>query len=269
MERIGLQPLAAELAAIDAIGTSARVPGAFVRLAILGVRTLVLPVVTADADPPEGWRWPSVRADLARLAATVPRRARHPRRHSRAVRALRHDAAPRSPTIPAAAQAGSEVFQLEASGRARSDWRCSCRYRGDAQPHGFDSPERSFRVRLAPVATWIWRRSPRVIVNQVWYMEALAKLTASVPVARWKRLIKAALLDEYAPYLGKCVRGRRVRLPRRHAQWAQGQPAALGARRPCPRRVDGGMWSARLVERHSSPTRARMAGDRESAGRAR
>ena len=53
-----------------------------------------------------------------------------------------------------------------------------------------------------------WQRglgveSPRVIVNQVSYMEALAKLTTSVPVARWKRYMKAALLDEYAPYLGK------------------------------------------------------------------
>ena len=53
VERIGLQPLAAELAAIDAISTSAQVPGAFVRLTILGVRTPVLPVVAADADRPD------------------------------------------------------------------------------------------------------------------------------------------------------------------------------------------------------------------------
>ncbi len=51
--RQGLRPLAEELAAIDAAATAADVTRLFARLALLGVRTPVVPGVVADAERPQ------------------------------------------------------------------------------------------------------------------------------------------------------------------------------------------------------------------------
>ncbi len=89
-----------------------------------------------------------------------------------------------------------------------------------------------------------WQRglgveSPRVIVNQVSYMEALARLTTSVPVARWRRYLKAALLDEYAPYLGKAFVDAEFAFRGTTLNGRQANSAAMGTRRRCPQRLDG------------------------------
>ena len=205
VERLGLQPLAAELAAIDGISTSAQVPGGFVRPALLGVRTPVLPVVAADADRPgvmalavrqgglglpgrdyyleEGATYAATREQYARYVTTLLTLA----------------------SDPAAAHAGSEVLQLEAD-LARAQWTAVQSRDRVAMHNPMESASLGTRF---PGFDWRqWQRglgveSPRVIVNQISYMEALARLTASVPVERWKGYMKAALLDAYAPYLGK------------------------------------------------------------------
>ena len=262
VERIGLQPLAAELAAIDAISTGAQVPGAFVRLAVLGVRTPVLPVVAADADHPDvmalavrqgGLGLPGRDYYLEEGATYVATRDQYARYVSTLL-ALAND--------PAAAQAGAEVLQLE-SDLARAQWSAVQSRDRVAMHNPMESDSLSTRF---PGFDWRqWQRglgveSPRVIVNQVSYMEALARLTTSVPVARWKRYLKAALLDQYAPYLGKAfvdaefafrgatLNGRKANPPR----WERAVDALNASM--------GHVVGEAYVDRHFPPeSRARMA----------
>ena len=168
VERIGLQPLAAELAAIDAISASGQVPGAFVRLAILGVSTCATggrgrrrPAGRHGAGGPPGRARPA----WPRL---LPRRGRH---HA----ATREQYARYVTTLltlandPAAAQAGSEVLQLEAE-LARAQWSAVQSRDRVAKHNPMESDSLGTKF---PGFDWRqWQRglgveSPRVIVNQI------------------------------------------------------------------------------------------------------
>ena len=109
--------------------------------------------------------------------------------------------------------------------------------------------------------------APAVIVNQVSYVEALAKLTTSIPVPRWKAYLKAALLDRYAPYLsrafvdaefsfrGTTLGGRKANLPR----WRRAIEAINASM--------GHVMAQAYVERHfpAGLARPHVAPDREPA----
>ena len=272
VERIGLQPLAAELAAIDAISASGQVPGGFVRLAVLGVVIPVLPVVAADADRPdvmalavrqgglglpgrdyyleEGATYAATREQYARYVTTLLTLA----------------------TNPAAAQAGSEFLQLEAE-LARAQWSAVQSRDRVAMHNPMDSDSLGTRFPGFDWRQWqrglgvesAARHGQRVRSR---YMEALAKLTTSVPVARWKRYMKAALLDEYAPYLGKPFVDAEFAFRGATLNGRKANPPRLGARRRCPQRVDGAC-GRRGLHRTALPARvtgAHGAADREPAG---
>lgn len=160
-----------------------------------------------------------------------------------------------------AATAGTEALALETD-LARLQWTPVQSRDRRAMHNPIKTAELGSRYSGFEWPVWLRGlgvEGPMVIVNQVSYVEAVATLTTSVPVPRWKVYLKAALLDRYAPYLsrsfvdaefafrGTTLGGRKANLPR----WRRAIDAINASM--------GHVMAQTYVERHFPPaSRERM-----------
>ena len=265
MERLGIAPLAAELAAIDALATPADVAAAMGRLIRIGVGMPVVAFVRPDARDAtrylpyltqEGLGLPDrdyYLADDADLAAV--REAY--RAHLATLLRLAGD-----PDGAAEADAQA-VFDLETA-LARAQWSRVDNRDALKTYHPFDT---AGLAALAPgfdtaaflAATGLAGRSAVVVVRQPDYLAAFGALLASTPRPTWRAYLRTRLLAAYAPLLsrafvearfafaGTVLRGTPENLPR----WKRGVALVEEAL--------GEALGRRYVERHFPPAhKARM-----------
>ena len=224
LERLGLAPLAAELAAIDAVANVAQLAGAFARLDRIGVAvpfglyvgqddrdaTRYVPVLAqAGLGLPDrdyylllkDAKFRGVRAKyvtyLARLLALAATVGGHARADSHA------DAAARART-DAGADARA-VLALETA-LARAQWS---EVENRDPIKGYNPVALADLPALLPAldmaryaaAAGLDGRAATVIVRQPGYLRGLNTLLTSVPLATWKAYARTRLLSAYAPYL--------------------------------------------------------------------
>ena len=209
VEKAGLGPLRSELAAIDAIASSAELAGAMGRLARLGAESPIGFYVGQDAR--EATRYLPIFAQDGlglpdRDYYLVAEDARFAQARAAYVSYLaRLFELSGSPGEPQAAAASVLALETEL---ARAQWsrvderdpvRTYNRYElmrlGPLTP-GFDWPAYF-------VATGLAGKSADVIVREPSYFAAFAAQLGTAPLPAWKAYLKARLLDAYAPYLPK------------------------------------------------------------------
>ncbi|MGZ8259444.1 MAG: M13 family metallopeptidase [Caldimonas sp.] len=208
VERAGLAPLAAELAAIDAIRSPAELARAMARLARIGVAVPVQ--LSVDQDARDASRYVPI---LAQGGLGLPDRdyylvagdARFAAARSTYASYLR-----RLLQLGGRGDAGAAadaVLALETT-LARAQWS---RVESRDPVRIYNKVETSALGALAPAFDWPgwlaaagFRSTPReVIVQQPSSLQALSAELATAPLAVWQDYLRARLLHAYAPYLGK------------------------------------------------------------------
>ena len=220
VEKLGLQPLAGELAAIDAVGDRAQLAALLPRLARLGVgmpiemyigqddrdATRYVPsLVQAGLGLPnrdyylnlDDAKFREVReryvAYLARLLALADTTA--DKADSGAAAAA---TAAAEPTAQAILGLETELARVQWSEVANRD-----------PIKGYNLVALSGLPALAPVLDWsaylagagLAGKTPNVVVRQPSYLRGVSTLVESVPLATWKSYARARLLGAYAPFL--------------------------------------------------------------------
>jgi len=209
VERAGLAPLASELAAIDAIGSTAELARAIGRLDRLGVD---VPLdLSIDQDARNAQRYVPILTqsglglpdrdyylvtDDARFAAARTSYAAY------LATLLRLSATPGDADATAAA-----VIALEAA-LARGQ---STRVENRDPVKTYNKTEIAALGALAPGFDWqrwlaaagIAGKSSDVIVAQPSYLATVSTQLAATPLTTWRAYLRTHLLHSYAPYLGK------------------------------------------------------------------
>ena len=203
--RQGLRPLAEELAAIDAAATIADVTRLFARLALLGVRTPVVPGVVADAERPQVFTLVIRQGGLG-----LPNREYYVT-DAAAMAAIRAQYVQYLATlldlggVPSSAAAARDIVALETE-LARVHWT-PAQTRDVVKTYN-PTPAEELPKRYPGMdwAGWLATLnvsvSTRPVVSQPSYVEALGRQLQTAPIERWKQSLKAALIDRFAPYLG-------------------------------------------------------------------
>ena len=207
VQKLGLQPLARNLAAIEAIGDRAQLCAAFNELGQIWVRTPFTTAVLNDPDRPgeyalflyqsglglpardyyldDGPQFKEVRSAYLAYIATLLRLAGDPN----------------------AQQTADAVMELETQ-LAKVHW--SARESRDPGK----TTNRVAIAKLSDVTDKIdWRsllqgfrvdgRIDTLIIGQTSYFVGLGELLQDVPLATWKAYLRSQLLAAYAPYLGR------------------------------------------------------------------
>ena len=208
VERAGLAPLAAELAAVDAVADAAGLAAALGHLARLGARAPIGVAITFDG-----------RDSTRSIAALGQSGLLLPDRDYYLVAADARFAAARSACIAylarllalsgaadAAAQADA-VFALETT-LARGQWprvanRDPVRAYNKVPVGSLDSIGLGFAWPEFLAASGLAGRGSEVVVRQPSYVAAVAAEVAATPLPIWKAYLRTRLLDAYAPYLGR------------------------------------------------------------------
>ncbi|MES2101852.1 MAG: M13 family peptidase, partial [Pseudomonadota bacterium] len=210
IEKLGLKPLAAELAAIDAVADHQQFAALMPRLARFGAH---MPVdIYVGQDDRNATRYvPSLvqsglglpnrdyflKLDDAKFASVRVKYAEYLAKLLTLAGATASDA-------EAAAQA---ILALETE-LARVQWSAV----ENRDPiKGYNRVELGALPALAPGVDWpAWLggaglagKTPDVLVRQPSYLKGLGGLLESVPLATWKAYARAHLLSAFAPYLNK------------------------------------------------------------------
>ena len=207
VQKLGLQPLARDLAAIEAIGDRARLCGAFNELGQIWVRTPFTTSVLNDPDRPDEYALFLYQNGLGLPARDYyfddSQQFKDTRRayvtYIATLLGLAGDAN--------AQQTAATVMELETR-LAKVHW--SARESRDAGK----TNNRVAIARLSDVTDKIdWRsllqgfslegRIDTVIIGQKSYFAGLGELLQDVPLATWKSYLRYQLLAAYAPYLGR------------------------------------------------------------------
>ena len=205
LERLGVQPLEAELAAIDAVAAPAQLGALFARHARLGVPTPLALVVRQDARDPgrtllhlyqHGLGLPD--RDYYLLADDLRFQEMRAQYLAYLERLLALAGEPR------ADDAARAVLALETE-LAVAQWtRVENR-----DPVRTYNPADAARLRdLAPAVDWAAWLAPlgpdaTVVVVQPSYVSGVGAQLEATPLAAWKAYAKARLLGAYAPLLGR------------------------------------------------------------------
>ncbi|HEV7575473.1 MAG TPA: M13 family metallopeptidase [Caldimonas sp.] len=209
VERGGLAPLAAELAAIDALPTARALGVAMARLDRLGVDLPIGFYVTLDArDTSKNVPW------LGQSGLLLPDRdyylidgdARFAQARAALVAYLTRLLALSGAGSDAAAE-GDAVLALETA-LAKGQWT---RVEGRDPVKTYNKMPTAALAPLAGAFDWagylattgLAARTSEIVVRQPSYLPAFASLTGSVPLPVWKAYLRTHLLHAYAPYLGK------------------------------------------------------------------
>jgi len=206
--RLGVAPLADELAVIDAVADRAQLAALFARLGQIGVDTpLGVYIAQDDRDATRyvpalaqsGLGLPSrdyyLKADDAKFRVTRAKYLQY------IAKLLTLAGAPRE----AAAASARSVLALETE-IARVQWS-PVENRDPIK--GYNPVRLEELPALAPAFDWpsylaasgLAGKTPDVLVRQPSYARGLDRLLASVPLATWKTYARVRLLDGYAPFL--------------------------------------------------------------------
>ena len=211
VDRRGAKPLAAELAAIAAIGERAQLAALFAHLGQIGVDTPIgLAIVQDDRN---ATRYVPA---LIQSGLGLPTRDYYLKRDDAKFRVVRSQyvaylarlfALATGSSTGASAPAARAVLALETE-IARVQW----------DPVENRDPVKSYNPvalgdlpALVPALDWpafaanagLAGKTSNVLVRQPSYLRGLSPLLAAVPLDTWKAYARARLLDAYAPYLSQ------------------------------------------------------------------
>ncbi len=206
LESLGTKPLAAELAAIDALTASHQLGAAMARLARLGVPLPLALYVRPDAKD-------ATRnvAYLTQDGLGLPDRDYYLDAHDAKFRAVRTHYAEHLATLLAlagdAAAGAQAVLALETE-LARGQWT-RVDNRDPLKTYHPCTPAEL--ARLAPAFDWdgylgaagLGGRSDTLILRQPSHAAAFGALLERVPLATWQAYLRTRLLGAYAPFLGR------------------------------------------------------------------
>jgi predicted metalloendopeptidase len=209
VERAGLAPLAAELAAIDAIASPAELGRAMARLEQLGVGMPFQASIEQDAR--DATRYVPI---LAQGGLGLPDRDYYLVTNDAKFAAARSSYAAYLTKLLQLANAGNDaaasaaaVIALETA-LARDQWT-----RVDSRDpvKTYHKVETSALATMAPGFDWAgWLdaiglagKTGDVVVSQPSYLGALPAQLVATPLPVWKTYLRTRLLHAYAPYLGK------------------------------------------------------------------
>ena len=210
VEKRGLAPLTAELAAIAAVADRAQLAALLPRLARLGAGTPIAMVVGQDDRNATRYVPSFVQAGLGLpnrdyfLKLDDPKFAK--------VRAeylvyLARMLALGGASAKASADDAQAILELE-TGLARVQWSA---VENRDPVKAYNRVALADLHALAPALDWkaylgsagLAGRTPDVLVRQPSYLKGLSALLDSVPLATWKAYARVRLLGAYAPFLGK------------------------------------------------------------------
>jgi len=209
VERAGLGPLAAELAAIDALPSAAALGAAMGWLDRLGVELPIGFYVTLDGrDTTRNIPWLSQGGLLLpdRDYYLVETDARFAKARAAQVAYLTRLLALAGAGADVAAQAEA-ILALETA-LARGQWS---RVEGRDPVRTYNKMTTSALLPLAGgfdwtgylAATGLAGRASEIIVRQPSYLPAFSELASATPLPVWKAYLRTHLLHAYAPYLGR------------------------------------------------------------------
>ena len=214
VERAGLAPLQAELAAIDAVADKAQLAALFGRLQRIGVDVPIGAYVGQDARDATRYVPTLAQGGLALpdrdyylVADDAKFRTTREAYAAYVARLLHLGGWEGGPSADAARDAGRAVLALETE-LARVQWSAV----DNRDPvKTYNRTDHTALPALAPGIDWpawlgaagLGRTTPDVIVSQPSFLQGLGGLIDSVPLATWKSYARAHLLAEFAPYLGK------------------------------------------------------------------
>ena len=204
--RAGVQPLARELAAIDAIRTRDDLAQRLAQLAAIGVRTPIAMRVAAEPEHPERYA-----LFIGQGGLGMPNRDYYLREGAEYTR-YREQYASYAATLlrlagvaNPAAEAG-EALTLETD-VAKAHWT-AVETRDQIKSYNpIDAASLPMRYPGTPWRAWLdalGAANPgSVVVSQPSAIETISAGVNGWPVERWKAYLSVALLDEYTPYLGR------------------------------------------------------------------
>ena len=208
IEKLGTRPLAAELAAIDAIGDQKQLLSVMARVGRLGADMPIgLGIVQDDRDSTryvprlyqDGLGLPDrdyyLKTDDARFKAA---------REQYLIYLSRLLALAGERDTEASAR---QVLALETA-LARAQWT---RVENRDPVKTYNRVDLAGLPKLAPTLDWdallaglaLTGKTPDVLVTQPSYLTGLDTLLKTTPLATWKAYVRSHLLNAYAPYLGK------------------------------------------------------------------
>ena len=210
IEARGLKPLAAELAAIDALDTPKQLGAVFAHLDAIGVAAPIGQYI--DQDAREATRYVPI---LEQNGLGLPDRDYYLQQDDARFRKTRDDYlvyVARLLTL-----AGAPAGDAAATARAVLALETQMAQVMTSRVDDRDPVATYHRVALADLpktaAGFDWPgflatsgvqgRTPDVIVRQPGYLAGLDSLLATVPLATWKAYLKTRLLSDFAPYLSK------------------------------------------------------------------
>ena len=262
LESLGLQPLAGELAAIDAIGTKADLARAFARMLKLGCDAPLAAFTEGDFKDPKtvglfvyqsGLGLP----DRDYYTKDDPKLAEYRAKYVTFLAAMQ-----KLGGLPAPDATAEDVMAIETH-LAKNQW---------TNIETRDMGKMYNKVAAADLATafpgfdWAaWRDElkiaslPAAIVAQPSYIKAFAAAVSEWPVDRWKPYLKSSLIRGYAPYLSKAFVDARFDF---YGRTLNGTPEQRPRWKRAVSAIDGNlgeMLGKLYVERYFSPlAKARM-----------
>lgn len=211
VERLGTKPLAAQLAAIDAITDRVQLAALFAQLGQIGVETPMGLYIAQDDRDATRYVPALVQAGLG-----LPTRDYYLKRADPTFRAVRAKYLAYLAQLftlaggrdPQASQATAQAVLALETEIARVQWDPVA----NRDPiKGYNPVALAGLPALAPGLDWpgflanagLAGKTPDVLVRQPSYWRGLSPLLATTPLATWKAYARARLLDAYAPYLSR------------------------------------------------------------------
>jgi len=262
IESLGARPLAAELAAVDAIATKTDLARAFARLYRLGCDVPLAPFSEGDFKDPKNTVLFVFQNGLGLPERDYylkddPKLAEYRAKYTAFLTTLHKLAG-----LPAPEAAAADIVALETH-LAKHQWtNVETRDLGKmynkiavadlaAQFPGFDWTAWLAESKLSSV--------PAVIVGQPSYAKAVAAAVGEWPVERWKPYLKSSVIRSYAPYLSKAFVDARFEF---YGKTLSGTPEQRPRWKRAVQAIDGNlgeMLGKLYVERHFTPqAKARM-----------
>ncbi|HEY9063720.1 MAG TPA: M13 family metallopeptidase [Burkholderiaceae bacterium] len=210
LEQRGLQPLHAELAAIDTVTDKRQLAALFARLGLLGVgNPLGLYIGVDDRDSTRYVPF------LGQAGLSLPNRDYYLKVDDEKFKAVRAKLVEYHANLlklaganPNDAQGSAQAILALETEIARAQWS-QVQNRDPIKTYNLTTLEAlpgqapAFDWTAYLNATGLAGKTPNLVVRQPSYLKGLGALLDSVPLATWKSYARVHLLSDYAPYLNK------------------------------------------------------------------
>ena len=210
LEKAGLQPLAAELAAIDAVSDKRQLGALFARLGRLGIgNPLGLYVGVDDRDSTRYVPF------LTQGGLSLPTRDYYLKLDDEKFRTTRAKLVEYHTNLLKLAGAGADDAKANAQAILALETEIA---RAQWSPVENRDPVKTYNLTaldalpvIAPALDWpaylsacaLAGKTPNLVVRQPSYLKGLSAQLDAVPLATWKAYVRVHLLSDYAPYLNK------------------------------------------------------------------